>query len=110
MPEPATIPLKPAEPAKPLLLNQAEAMAHVGLPRSTWFRLRAAGKLPDPVDVPGGALYWRTADLDRWTSRLKPSRRRRRTGRAINRTGEQPVDAGRMDGPQSEPVIALGTW
>ena len=103
MPEPSTIPMKPAEPAKPLLLNQGEAMAYLGLPRSSWFRLRAAGKLPDPVDVPGGALYWRTADLDRWTSRLKPSRRRRRTGRPNKPAGEQPAPAGgQADTPPSD--------
>ena len=80
MPEPSTIPLPDtAQPAaKPLLLSQPDAWAYLGLPRSTWFRLRSAGKLPSPVNVPSGGLFWRRADLDRWTGNLKPSRGPRR--------------------------------
>jgi predicted DNA-binding transcriptional regulator AlpA len=79
--DPATLPMPdPAQQAKPLLLSQADAWTYLGLPRSTWFRLRSAGKLPEPVAVPGGALYWRRADLDKWTSNLRPSRKKRRVG------------------------------
>jgi len=81
---PATVPLPvpAAAPAKPgLLLTQNKSWEYVGIPRSTWFRLRSAGSLPEPVNVPGSGLFWRRADLDKWVASLKPERRsRRRSG------------------------------
>jgi predicted DNA-binding transcriptional regulator AlpA len=77
--DPATIPIHEPTPGKPgLLLSQSESWGYIGLPRTTWFRLRAKDMLPDPVVVPGGALYWRRADLDRWAANLKPDRKPRR--------------------------------
>ena len=76
-----TLKLPTAEPAAPKpgqLLDQAASWSYVGLPRSTWFRLRAAGKLPEPVNVPTAGLYWRKGDLDRWLANLKPVRGPRR--------------------------------
>ncbi len=59
----------------PRLLDQPAAWRYLGLSRSMWFRLRAAGELPDPVRVPGRKLpMWRVEDLDRWPRRLKPAR------------------------------------
>jgi len=81
-PEQTTLPT-PASPAKPLLLSQSEAWTYLGLPRSTWFRLRSAGKLPDPVNVPGSGLFWRRADLDKWVTNLKPERKSRRRNKTL---------------------------
>jgi predicted DNA-binding transcriptional regulator AlpA len=62
----------------PQLFDQADAMRYVGLPRSTWFRLRSADELPAPVAVPGSGPRWRRADLDKWLAKLKPARRKSR--------------------------------
>jgi predicted DNA-binding transcriptional regulator AlpA len=74
--------VKEEEPKPPnkagLLVPQSGAWVYLGIPRSTWFRLRSAGKLPDPVNVPGSGLYWRRADLDKWAAGLKPERKSRR--------------------------------
>ena len=78
MSESAVLPNEPAKPPKPLLLPQAESYEYIGIPRSSWYRLRAAGLLPLPVNVPGSGLMWRTADLDAWVARLKPERKSRR--------------------------------
>lgn len=56
--------------------DQPGAIAYSGLPRSTWFRLRSAGKLPAPVEVEGTGPRWRRSDLDKWLERLKPRRTR----------------------------------
>src|SRR5262245_19403665 len=59
----------------PRLLDQPDAWPYLGLSRSEWFRLRAAGELPDPVQMPGRKLpMWRAEDLDKWPRRLKPAR------------------------------------
>ncbi len=71
----ATIPIPTAKAG--LLLSQSEAWEFVGLPRSTWFRLRSAGKLPNPVEVPSGGLYWLRSDLENWVANLKYIRRAR---------------------------------
>lgn len=66
----------------PQLFDQADAMRYVGLPRSTWFRLRSADELPAPVSVPGSGPRWRRADLDTWLKKLKPARRKSRAAEA----------------------------
>lgn len=76
MSDPIALPL-PGLSASPSaqLLTQPESWAYIGVPRTTWFRLRAMGKLPEPVAVPGGdRLYWRRSDLDQWIAKLKPAR------------------------------------
>jgi|GEM_PF-3576961 len=61
----------------PQLLDQGDAWHYCGLSRSGWFRLRSAGEIPAPVDVPGVGLRWRRTDLDKWLTRLKPRRNSR---------------------------------
>jgi predicted DNA-binding transcriptional regulator AlpA len=75
---PATIPF-PAQPAPkpvPLLLDQPAAIEFLGLSRSGWFRLKAAGRLPRPVSVPGAGVgqHWRRRDLERFVEGLKAAR------------------------------------
>jgi len=59
----------------PQMLDQCEAHRYCGLSRSTWFKLRSADRLPQPVHVEGSGLRWRKSDLDRWMGTLKPRRK-----------------------------------
>lgn len=59
----------------PIIVSQPDAWAYVGLSRAEWFRLKSAGKLPDPVFMPGSTWpKWRKADLDKWVSSLPSTR------------------------------------
>jgi excisionase family DNA binding protein len=71
---PSETPEAPKKAGVGLLLSQSEAWAYLGLARSSWYRLRAAGKLPAPVSVYGTGPRWRRADLDAWVAKLKPAR------------------------------------
>jgi predicted DNA-binding transcriptional regulator AlpA len=53
---------------------------YLGISRSAYYRLMAAGQAPLPVAIPGSRRCWRRADLDRLVDSLKPlpPRRRRR--------------------------------
>jgi predicted DNA-binding transcriptional regulator AlpA len=62
---------------RPALLNQVDALAYVGLPRSSWYRAKSAGSLPAPVFIEGVGSRWRKRDLDTWIERLKPRRRQK---------------------------------
>jgi hypothetical protein len=59
------------------LLRQPLAWKFAGLRRTAWFAAKAAGRLPQPVEV-NGVLYWRRSDLEAFVSRLQPARVRRR--------------------------------
>jgi predicted DNA-binding transcriptional regulator AlpA len=61
----------------PQTFGQNDAIAYVGLPESTWFRLRSAGEIPEPVEVPGSGPRWRKRDLDKYLDSLKPRRKKR---------------------------------
>lgn len=59
----------PAQLVKsPLLI--AQPWQFIGISRSAWFRLRAAGKTPAPVRVPGSGLRWRASDLSKFVEQL----------------------------------------
>jgi predicted DNA-binding transcriptional regulator AlpA len=47
----------------------------LGMSRSAFYRLLAAGKVPPPIRLEGCRRVWRIKDLERWVSSLKPSRR-----------------------------------
>jgi predicted DNA-binding transcriptional regulator AlpA len=66
-------PATTAEPV-PLLLDQERAWQFLGVSRSRWYRLRSMGELPRPVRVPGGGVFWRRADLERYVARMRPER------------------------------------
>src|SRR5262249_19043974 len=68
--------IAPAAAVVPLLLSQTEAMAFVGLKRTSWFEAKAAGELPPHVII-NGVPMWRRSDLEAWAARLKPGRGRR---------------------------------
>jgi predicted DNA-binding transcriptional regulator AlpA len=67
--------LERADAPAPLLLRQPEAMRFVGLKRTAWFEALGAGLLPNPVTL-NNVRYWRRSDLEAFTARLKPARRR----------------------------------
>lgn len=51
---------------QPLLLLSAETLAeHLGFSARTIWRLRSAGKLPQPVRI-GGSVRWRAEDIEAW--------------------------------------------
>jgi predicted DNA-binding transcriptional regulator AlpA len=52
-------------PVEPLLLAAAEAARLCGVSEASWYRLKAAGKLPAPVKL-GGRVLWRREELCRW--------------------------------------------
>jgi predicted DNA-binding transcriptional regulator AlpA len=78
-PPPASTDATPRPPG-PLLLTQRQAAALLGVSRSAWFRLRAAGALPLPVRPTGGDLMWRRRDLEKYVDNLRPVKRARRIG------------------------------
>lgn len=47
---------------------------YTGVSRVGWFRAKAAGATPKPVSLPGGGIYYRRADLDKWVDRLQSAR------------------------------------
>lgn len=47
---------------------------YTGVSRVGWFRAKAAGSTPKPVALPGGGIYYRKSDLDKWLARLKPAK------------------------------------
>lgn len=66
---------KSSAPAAPIILSQPAAWAYVGLSRAEWFRLKSAGKLPEPVYMPSSTWpKWRVADLDKWAASLPSTR------------------------------------
>jgi predicted DNA-binding transcriptional regulator AlpA len=69
----------PAPVEFPLLLNVGAAARLLGCSRSTFFRLKATGKLPLPVrPLAGGDLKYRRADLEKFVLSLPPVKRSRR--------------------------------
>ncbi|QNN24941.1 helix-turn-helix domain-containing protein [Planctomycetales bacterium ZRK34] len=57
----------------PLLVTAEEAARLCGVSRATWFKMRAADRVPAPVHL-GGSVRWRTDDLRRWVAAGCPSR------------------------------------
>lgn len=59
-----------------LLLSATECREVLGLSKSLWTRLRAQGRLPQPVRI-AGLLRWKRRDIERLAETgVKPSRRR----------------------------------
>jgi predicted DNA-binding transcriptional regulator AlpA len=55
------------KPVAPLLITDREAAALCGLSRSSWHRLRAAGRVPPGVRL-GRACRWSRAEITAWVS------------------------------------------
>jgi excisionase family DNA binding protein len=56
-----------------LLLDAGTVARLLSVSRATVWRMRDAGKLPQPVRL-GGAVRWRRADIDAWVRAGCPSR------------------------------------
>jgi len=67
MPRPA-----PQPPHDPFLRPRAAA-AHLGLGRSTVYRMVAAGLIPPPARISARAVGWKASDLDRAIAERNPS-------------------------------------
>lgn len=68
MPAVTTIKNDIASPEAPSLLLSAETLAkRLEISLRTLWRLRSGGKLPPPIRL-GGAVRWRTADIDAWVA------------------------------------------
>lgn len=76
-----------------LLLDQQNAWEFVGLSRATWFRLRSAGKIPEPVRIAGSSLRWRRSDLEKWVAGLPTGTGRRRTRSQTKVLNEWPTSS-----------------
>ena len=56
------------------LLSSKQVLTRIGVPRSTWYDMRARGDFPKPVKVFDHAVGWLEADIERWL-RLNPPAR-----------------------------------
>lgn len=75
--DPPTSPTKKERPTVwPEMIVQSQVYGrtgYTGIPRANWFRSKAAGKTPKAIRLPGGGIYYRRADLDKWIAGLKAS-------------------------------------
>jgi excisionase family DNA binding protein len=53
------------EEETPLLITASKLAALLGISTRTLWRLRSAGRLPEPVRL-GGAVRWRREDIQKW--------------------------------------------
>jgi predicted DNA-binding transcriptional regulator AlpA len=83
---------RPEAPSvEPLLVPAATAAPLCGVSEASWYRLKAAGKLPAPVRL-GGRVLWRVEELRRWCAAGCPDLR---TWQALEHAGGRPRQAGR---------------
>ena len=59
---------------EPLLLPAPKAARLCGISEATWYRLKAAGKVPVPVRL-GGRVLWKVEELRRWCAAGCPDQR-----------------------------------
>ena len=52
-------------PRTKMLLSVKEVCQALDIGRSTLYRLKSSGKVPNPVRI-GGSLKWRKAELEDW--------------------------------------------
>ena len=67
-------PASPAPSVEPLLVGTDHAAAMCGISPASWYRLKAAGKTPAPVQL-GGKVLYRVEDLRLFVSWGCPDRR-----------------------------------
>lgn len=69
-----------SSPTSPMLLNIAGVSQLLGVSRSHVKRLRASGRLPDPVRL-GHRVLWRVDEIDAWVQAGCPAASQWRTMR-----------------------------
>jgi predicted DNA-binding transcriptional regulator AlpA len=80
----------PAGAVEPLLVRASLAARLCGLSEATWHRLRSAGQIPEPLKV-GGAVLWRTSDLQLWVAWGCPAGREFAARRTVPAGGKAPA-------------------
>ena len=79
---------------KPAAALVTKPWVYLGLSKSAFYRLRAAGGGPKPVRVPGTVRpVWRVSDLDRWVASLKPAQFRKSDHGDAGQAGDGPTAA-----------------
>ena len=66
--------------ASSILLSAQTLAKRLAVSLRTLWRLRSSGKLPEPVRL-GGAVRWRTADIDAWVAAGCPDIKNQRAAR-----------------------------
>jgi predicted DNA-binding transcriptional regulator AlpA len=72
-----------------LLVDSEQAATICAIGRSTWFRLRSAGKTPAPVKL-GGRVLYRVEDLCQWVALGCPPRKEFEARKAAAQGGARP--------------------
>jgi predicted DNA-binding transcriptional regulator AlpA len=71
-------PTGPADTATPIpgrvLIGPRTFWTKLALSSATFWRRRAAGKLPDPIKIGGNVLRWRLDEVDAWIDAGCPDR------------------------------------
>jgi len=70
---PDAVPVQIEVEAAPLVLTARDAAALLKIGKSTFLRLHAAGKVPQPVRF-GRSVRWRRAEIEAWVAAGAPSR------------------------------------
>jgi hypothetical protein len=70
----AARPKRLAAAIEPLLVDTDRAAAICGVSTASWFRLKSAGKTPEPVRL-GGRVLYRVEDLKLWVALGCPDRK-----------------------------------
>jgi predicted DNA-binding transcriptional regulator AlpA len=83
-----------AAAVEPLLVPAPEAARLCGISEATWFRLKSAGKTPEPVKL-GGRVLYRIEDLKLWVALGCPDRKTFDTRKDTENTIGRPRQAGR---------------
>lgn len=68
-----TTPTQAAGPSGQLTLPAADAARLCGISRASWFKLRAADRVPAPIRL-GGCVRWRVDELHAWLDAGAPPR------------------------------------
>lgn len=56
------------------LLSRREVLERTGVPRSTWYEMRARGEFPEPVKLGAQTVGWAESDIERWVRQHTPAR------------------------------------
>ena len=48
------------------LLSRSEVLERIGVPRSTWYEMRARGEFPAPSRLGAQCVGWLESDITRW--------------------------------------------
>jgi prophage regulatory protein len=85
---------RPEVPAvEPLLVPADQAAQLCGISEATWYRLKAADKLPVPVKL-GGRVLWRVEDVKLFVALGCPDRKTFEARKAVENASSRPRRVG----------------